>query len=127
MKWGAVGSTVGATLEAVKSVGAAAVGIFNSGICKICLNQLSSLFFLPIKQGSSALCAVASSTVAVTITGALVGADFGVLGTATALLTQKACSDAVSNKALAWTKMKSYSPEFSASFCNFCTLCKNGK
>jgi hypothetical protein len=57
----------------------------------------------------------------------LVGADFGVLGTATGLLCQKTCSDAIADKALTWTKMKTYGTQFSVQFCNFATLCKDGK
>jgi len=126
-KWGAVGAGVGAVVDGVKAVGSAAVGIFNSGICKICMNQLAGLFFSPVTAGSQALCAVPSAAVAGIITGSLVGADFGVLGTATGLLLQKACSDAISDKALTWTKMKTYGTQFSVQFCNFATLCKDGK
>jgi len=126
-KWGAVGSGLGSTLDALKTVGSAAVNIFNSGVCSVCLNQIAYVVFGPIKAANEALCAATAVPVAGLITGALVGADFGVLGTATGLLVGKTCVDAINTKALPWTKIKTYGNEFATSFCNFSTLCKNGK
>ena len=91
------------------------------------MNQIAYVVFAPIKAASEALCAATAVPVAGLITGALVGADFGVLGTATGLLVGKTCVDAINTKALPWTKIKTYGNEFATSFCNFSTLCKNGK
>ena len=126
-KWGAIGSGLGSTLDALKTVSSAAVNIFNSGVCSVCMNQIAYVVFAPIKATNEALCAATAVPVAGLITGALVGADFGVLGTATGLLVGKTCVDAINTKALPWTKIKTYGNEFATSFCNFSTLCKNGK